>query len=453
MYSSLVRNAVIPLYDFATRNPTRRYMRDLEASQWFAPRKITEIQNRRLRALVRHAYRTVPYYHKLFRDRRLQTDDIKTIEDLDKLPVLARSDVQGNVSGLLSREYPRKNMVRGNTGGSTGEPLIFYTTFENRFWSTAARYLAWRWAGFEWGDRFTQLFGLPIDVEAYASIKAKLEGLLKRRFSFNSYRWSEADMEKLACRLANSKPQVIYGNAVPVAMLAKFIEDRDIKGVRAKAVVVDSNMLFQREVETVERVFQCRLWWNYHNRENGTFASECHLHDGYHLFSQNFIFEFVRKAQAVAPGEIANIVVTDLFNYAMPFIRYEVGDLGTYTDDVCPCGRGLHLMKELQGRRCDILVTDTGRLVMGPFYQFERFFDIAKIRHYQVVQQSRTETQVKIVPDEGYSERDTERIRNMVHFILGENMNVEITVVESIATSKSGKRRTVLRNFPIDFED
>ena len=452
MYSSLVRNIVIPLYDFATRNPTRKYMRDLEASQWFTLRKIREIQNRHLRALVRHAYRTVPYYHRLFRNTRIQADNIKNIEDLDKLPVLTRGDVQSNLNDLLSQDFPRKNMVRGNTGGSTGEPLVFYTTWENRTCSTAARYLAWSWAGFEWGDRFTQLFGLPIDIKSYSTIKAKLEGLLKRRFSFNSYRWSEADMERLACKLAKSKPQIIYGNAVPVAMLAKFIENRGINGVRARAVIVDSNMLFQREVETVERVFQCRVWWNYHNRENGTFASECHLHDGYHLFSRNFIFEFVRKGQVVAPGEIADIVVTDLFNYAMPFIRYEVGDLGTYTDDVCPCGRSMRLMKDLQGRRCDILVTDTGELVMGPFYQFERFFDIAKIRHYQVIQQSRTETQVKILPDAGYSEKDTERIRNMVHFILGENMNVEIRVVDSLPPFKSGKRRTVLRKFPIDFK-
>ncbi len=210
-------------------------------------------------------------------------------------------------------------------------------------------------------------------------------------------------------------------------------------------------MLFQREVELIERVFQCRLWLNYHNRENGTFASECHLHDGYHLFSQNFIFEFVKSGQAVAPGETANIVVTDLHNLAMPLIRYEVGDLGTRSDDTCSCNRGMPLMKELQGRRCDILVTDAGKFVLGPFYQFEHFFDIAKIKHYQIVQQSRTKTQVKLVPDEGYSERDTERIRNMVHFIIGEKMNVEIRVVASI-DAKSGKRRTVIREFPIDFD-
>ena len=451
MYSSLARKVVIPLYEFATRNRTRKYMRELEKSQWFGTRKIREIQNRRLRALIRYAYNTVPYYRRVFRMRRLQGNDIKDIEDLHKLPILKRNIVQNNLKDLISTDYPKKNIRKGNTGGSTGEPLVFYTTRENRAWSNAARYLAWRWAGFEWGDKYAFFFGSPIDLEAYASVKGKLESLIKRRLSFNSYRWSEADMENFAYTIAKSKPKVIYGNAVPVALMAKFIEERGIKGIQAKSVLIDSNKLFEREVKTIKRVFQCPVWWNYHNRENGTFASECSEHNGYHLFAQNFIFEILPEGDVVAPGETGNIVVTDLHNYAMPFIRYEVGDVGTHSNEACACGRSLPLMTELQGRRCDILVTETGNLVMGPFYQFERFFDIANIRQYQIIQETRSRILVKIVADEGFSDRHMERIRNMVHFIMGKNMEVDIKIVESIGSTKSGKRRTVVRKFPIDF--
>jgi len=426
-------------------------MRELKKSQWSSKREIREAQNRSLKALIRYAYNTVPYYRRMLRKRGLKGDDIKDIEDLQKLPILERNDVQDNLENLISTSYPKKNIRKGNTGGSTGEPLMFYTTRENRAWSNAARYLAWRWAGFEWGDKYAQFFGYPLDLQTYESVKGKVEGLIRRRLSFNAYRWSEADMENFAYKIVKSQPKVIYGNAVPVALMAEFIEEREIKGIQPKSVIIDSNKLFEREVATIERVFQCPVWWNYHNRENGTFASECSEHSGYHLFAQNFIFEFLREGDVVAPGETGNIAVTDLHNYAMPFIRYDVGDIGTYSNQVCVCGRSLPLMTELQGRRCDILVTETGNLVLGPFYQFERFFDIANIRQYQVVQETRRRIRVKVVADKGYSDRDTERIRDLIHFIMGKNMEVDINIVGSISPSKSGKRRTVIRKFPIDF--
>ncbi len=451
MYTRLAGKFLLPLTDFVTKNPVRRHMRELEESQWFPKDRIRKNQSRLLRALIKHAYRTVPYYRRVFRENEIHEYDIKDIEDLDKLPVLERADVQSNLKDLLSRDFPRSLMLKSNTGGSTGEPLIFYTTKENRSWSTAARYLAWHWADFRWGDSYAQFFGSPIDVEAYASVKARLEGLIKRRLSFNSYRWSEADMERFAHTISEVKPKVIYGNAVPVALMAKFIEERRIDGIVARCVIIDSNKLFKREVETIERVFHCRVWWNYHNRENGTFASECSEHNGFHLFIQNFVFEFLREGSVVAPGETGNIVITDLHNYAMPFLRYEVGDVGTYSDDTCVCGRSLPLMTELKGRRCDILVTTTGRLVMAPFYQFERFFDVSRIRQYQVVQETTHRIVVKIMPDKGFTERDMERIRNVIRVIMGQSMKVDLKIVESISPSKSGKRRTVVRKFPIEF--
>ncbi len=426
-------------------------MKTLEKAQWLRPNKLKELQRERFQRLIHHAYRTVPYYHRIFDERKLKPEGVKDVNDFAKLPVLTRNDVRNNLKDLISIDYPRRKMRRSNTGGSTGEPLVFYTTRENRQWSNAARFLAWRWAGFEAGDKYAQLFGSSVDIKAHAAVRKRLEGLVKRQLSFNSYRWSEADMATFARVIAKSKPQVIYGNAVPVAMMAQFFEDSGFPGIHAKSIIIDSNQLFAREVATIERVFNCDVWWNYHNRENGTFAAECAEHDGYHLFTPNFAFEYLRDGDPVAPNETGNIVVTDFHNYAMPFIRYEVGDLGSFTEETCPCGRGLPVMTQLHGRRADILMTDRGNLVIDPFYQFEKFFDVAKIKQYQVIQKDRTHTVVRIVPEATYSDRDIERIRNMVHFILGDTMHIDIKIEKTIASTKSGKRRSVIREFPIDF--
>lgn len=453
MYSSLAKNVVIPLYDFATRNPTRKYMRELERSQWFSSEKIMEIQEKRLRSLIKHAYESVPYYHRVFRKNKLSLNDIKSLNDLTKLPLLTRDKVREgfDTHAIISRVYEQKKMRYGCTGGSTGEPINFYTTRENRCWSNAARYLAFRWAGFEIGDKFAQVFGLHLDRSLFQSIKGKIEGRIKRRIAMDAYQMSEKTIEEFVQKMKKVKPKILYGNATSVANLAKYIHDKGTEGFHLKSVIIDSMNLFQHEVIMIERVFGCKVWWNYHNRENGTFASECSEHNGYHLFSQNFVFEFIREGEKVAPGETGSIVVTDLTNYAMPFIRYEVGDMGVSSEEICACGRGLPLMRKLLGRTADVLVSATGEFITAPFFgRFERIVGTLDIKQYQIVQETPTNIIVKIIPGKTYASKDTKIIRKIMRLLMGD-MEIEVKLVDSIAQSNSGKRQVRIRKFPIKF--
>jgi len=451
MISTLVRNVLIPLYDFATGNPTRRYMRELEKSQWFTRGKIKELQEKRLRRLIKHAYETVPYYHRIFRKNKLNFNDIKSLDDLAKLPILSRENVRDEFDALISRGYPRKKMVYGCTGGSTGEPIRFYTTRENRCWSNAARYLAWRWAGFEIGDKFAQVFGLHLDRPMLQSVKGRIEGQLKRRIALDAYQMSEKAMEQFVEKMKKFKPKVLYGNATSVANLAKYINDKGIDGFLLKSVFIDSMSLLEHEVKMIERVFGCKVWWNYHNRENGTFASECSEHNGYHLFSQIFVFEFVKEGEKVAPGETGSIVITDLTNYAMPFIRYEVGDLGVPSDDICACGRGMPLMKKLLGRTMEILVSAKGEFIVAPFFgRLEHIFAARNIKQYQIVQETPTRIVVRIIPGKAYAYEDTNIIRKTLRSLMGD-LEIKVELVKSISKSRSGKRQVIIRKFPIEF--
>lgn len=451
LYSQILRNIITPLFDSAMGTPTRRYLKELERSQWSTPAMIEELQERKLRSLVRHAYETVPHYHQIFRDRGLKPDDIKSISDLRKLPVISRAEVREQFDSLVSDNYPKSRVICGRTGGSTGEPIRFYTTPENRGWSTAARYLAWKWAGFQLGDKFAQVFGSPIDQPAVKSLRDKFEGKVKRRISLNAFQVSEETLEKFVYTMRKFNPAMIYGYAAQVANVARFVEDKGLEGINPRSIVVDSMGLFENEVRLIERAFGCRVWWNYHNRENGTFASECAEHSGYHLFAQNHVFEFVRKGEPVAPGEIASLVVTDLTNYAMPFIRYEVGDMGVLSNEVCACGRGLPLMKKLFGRTSEILVSASGELVFDPFYgRLESYFENKKIEQYQIVQETPARVIVRIVPGKKYSSEDSDILRKMMRSVMGD-MQMEVSLVESISDSGSGKRQVVVRKFPLTF--
>jgi phenylacetate-CoA ligase len=451
MYSYLLRNIVIPLYDFATGTPTRRYLKELEKSQWFSSTMIRELQEKKLRYLTKQAYDTVPHYHRIFRMNKINPDDIKSSDDLAKLPILSRNEVRKEFDALISTSYLRKKMVYGRTGGSTGEPIRFYTTRENRDCSMAARYLAWRRAGYEIGDKFAYVFGSPLDLPAFQSFKRKLEGKIKNQIYINACQMSEKALERFAHKIKKSRIKVLYGYAVSVANLAKFIQDKGIEGINPRSVIIDSMSLFENEVMLIERVFGCKVWWIYHNRENGTFASECSEHNGYHIFAQNFIFEFIRNGEPVAPGETGSIVVTDLTNYAMPFLRYDVGDTGVPSDEGCACGRGLPIMKKLLGRTSEILVSASGEFIFDPFYGLlQHIFETRKIKQYQIIQETPTQIIVNIVPDKDYGTEDTKIIRKAIRTLMG-NMEIEVKLVDSIATSNSGKRQVVLRKFPIKF--
>lgn len=450
---SLVKKVVIPLYDLITRNPTRKYMRELERSQWFSSEKIMEIQEKKLRRFIKHAYESVPYYRRMFRKNKLSLNDFKSLDDLTKLPLLTRDKVREgfDTRAIISRVYEQKKMHYSCTGGSTGEPIRFITTRENRCWSNAARYLAWRWAGFEMGEKFAQVSGLHLDRPMLQSVKGKIEGKIKRRIAMDAYQMSEQTIERFVQKMKKAKPKFLYGNATSVANLAKYIHDKGIEGFHFKSVFIDSMSLFEHEVIMIERVFGCKVWWNYHNRENGTFASECSEHNGYHLFAQNFVFEFIKEGKKVAPGETGSIVITDLTNYAMPFIRYEVGDLGIPSDDICPCGRGLPLMKKLLGRTMEILVSATGEYIIAPFFgRLEHIFGARDIKQYQIVQETPTRIVVRIIPGKTYTSEDTSTVRKAMRSIMGD-LEIEVRLVDSIAQSKSGKRQVIIRKFPIKF--
>lgn len=451
MYSLILRNAAFPLLDLAIGDKTRVYLKELEKSQYSNAPTIRELQQKRLKNLIRHAYSTVPHYSSVFRRLNLTPSDIKDSDDLAKLPILNRSEVRGQMDALISRGYLKEKMIYGVSGGSTGEPIRFYTTKENRERNLAARYLAWKWAGFELGDRFAHVVGSPLDRPFFKSLRGRIEGKIKRRIYLDAFRMTEQTLERFADEMSRFKPEVVYGYAKSVALLAKFMEDRGFGEMRLRCVIVDSEGLFEHEVRTIERVFGCKLWWNYHNRENGTFGADCARHDSFHLFTPNHVFEFSREDHHVAPGEAGSILVTDLTNYAMPFIRYEIGDIGVFSDESCSCGRGFPLMRKLVGRTSEVLVSATGRFMFGDlFHLYTRFYDIAKIKQYQIVQENPTKVVVSVIPEKDYTERDSEVIKKGILSIMGD-MDVEVKIVDKIPKSSSGKVQAVIRKFPIKF--
>lgn len=216
--------------------------------------------------------------------------------------------------------------------------------------------------------------------------------------------------------------------------------------MRLKAIFTTSETLLPSQRRLIEKAFGCEVYDEYGCREAGPMACECAEHSAYHVQSENVVVEFVRNCEQVAPGETGAILVTNLHNYAMPLIRYDIGDTGRPSDDACPCGRGLPLINSLEGRRYEYLLTGDGSIMY--LKDLDMFFENLPVRMFQVVQNSRDRILIKIVRSYGYSEKDTEFIERNITWG-SPKAKVEVELVDSIPLEKSAKRRYIVNKMPL----
>lgn len=437
MYSQLIENILLPI----VKHKYWHHYQELKRSCRLSSEEIKDIQSERLRALIKHAYENVPYYHQKFEERGLKPEQVENSEDLVKLPALTRDDVRANLDNLVARNFPRQKLRPYSTGGSTGEPLQFYIP-KGSSWRSAAAYRAYEWYGYRLGDKVAYLWGSPMDLTLQETIKNKLSNFIQRTMYLNAFDMSESKMEEFTRKLIKFRPKAIMAYASAAYFFARYVKSRGIVGINPKVVITQAEKLFDYQRETIEQVFNCEVFDFYGSREVGSMASECPQHRGYHISSENVVLEFIGDNGApVSPGETGRILVTDLHNYAMPFIRYENGDLGIPMNEKCSCGINLPLMKSVEGRIADILVVGSKATTT---LAIPHLFKDLPIKQYQLVQKQDSKILVKIVKGIGYSGGHTEEIHKILQKIIGNSTDIEVIFTDSIPPTASGKHRFVI---------
>ncbi len=417
----------------------RKAQRFLMKSQYWPREEIDRHQNRKLRLLVRNAYDNVPYYHEALRKLNLRPEDIRTKSDIIKLPILRKSDLRGNLDRMLASNLKALAMP-SQTGGSTGEPLKFYTQKETWKWTTAARYRAWSWCGYEPGDRMVELWGTPFEIKELERFSAKLRNTLLRKMTLNCFTMSDESMAEYARQMQAFKPKVLRGFTSAVYLFAKYVSEHRIKGIQPKSVITTAENLYDFQRKKIEETFGCPVYDGYGSRETSLSAQQCEAKDGYHISEENSIVEFLKDGEPVSPGESGDIVITDLHNQVMPWIRYSIEDVGRPAGEKCSCGRTLSMIKSIEGRIHDIIVTPDGRRVPGEFFP-HLFKDVTGIKEYQIYQGSKDGLSVFIVRDSAFSEKEASYLLRHMREYLGSQIAIEMKYVDEIAKSPSGKRR------------
>jgi len=453
MYPTILKNFVYPVIGIKYPQQKRliEYFRFLEKTQWWARSELEAFQQEKLQMLIKHAYENTTYYHRIFKSLGLKPGDIKCIDALQKLPILTKEHIRNRLEDLTTKNHTTEELMPSATGGSTGEPMRFFIDKE---WSTcnmAAAYREWSWSGYNLGDKMAYLWGAPQDLSNQAKLKGKIYYLIQRTIWFDAFNMTEKTLDEYVRILRKFKPKVINAYASAIYLMARYMEKRGIDDIRPKAILTTADMLFGYRREVIERVFGCEVFDYYSGRDTTLHAGECREHFGYHLAIENAVIEFIKDNEHVAPGELGKIIITDLSNYAMPFIRYEIGDLGVPSDEICPCGRSLPLLQSIKGRILDTIITPEGKYLTGEFFPaIFSDYDIKGIKEFQIIQKRKDKLLIKLVKGSDYSDEDFSLYLHIIRKHVGEEMKIDVEFVKSIQLTGSGKHRPTISEVDVD---
>ena len=439
--ATLVRHVLTPLVLWR-RGEMRQlaYQREFERSQYLSPDALRHLQWSRLQALLRHAHERCPFYRRRFEQAGLHPDDFRCLEDLRRLSVLEKQDVQADAADMIARGWPEADLIRNQTGGSTGTPITFYLSRERKCSRAAATLRHNRWAGWQGGDRAAVIWGAPRDRPAN-TWKNRLRGaLLREPLWLDTAALTEASLMHFHRELWRYRPRIIQAYARGAVLFARYLAARRLRPYRPAALVTSAEVLEPSDRELLEAVFGCPVFNRYGCREFSVVASECDRHAGLHVMAEGLYLEIETPTGPAVPGQVGSILVTDLLNLAMPMIRYRIGDMGAWARHGCPCGRHLPLLEEVAGRVTDFLVGGDGRLVSGVYLATYVVAQRPSLGQVQIQQHRAGHVIYRVRPGPGFdAQADAEYLRRATSEHLGAGASAEVETVAELPVEPSGK--------------
>lgn len=407
--------------------------------QWVPPEELERYQLAQLRRVLDFAYRNTTYYRELFEREKISPRDVRDMADLKRLPPLTKSDMSLNASKLRSG----KTVVsKKTTGGSTGQAVTVLKNPDALARERAATWRGYEWAGVGVGDRQGRLWGVPIVPKSRFS--SYLVDLIANRKRFSAFNVTEERLAGYYEALVKFRPAYLYGYVSMIAELAAYVrKTARPRFLGLRAVITTSEVLTPESRALIEGAFDCRVFNEYGCGEVGSIAHECD-HGNMHVMSDNLIVELDTTEQW--QEGVGEILVTDLHNYAMPLIRYKVGDLGTLCNEPCPCGRSLHRIEKVHGRAYDFIVDSKGakhhpELILYIFEEIKQRG--GGIAQFQAVQTDYDRLDITIVPSASYSKDAETHITTKIRANINPAINVHFRYASRIDREPSGKLRVV----------
>jgi phenylacetate-CoA ligase len=416
-----------------------KIFRDMRKNLWLKTSELQVLQWEKFKILLNHAYQNVSFYRRLFDSVGVKPEDIKGADDLYKIPTITKSQIKNDKKDMIARNTNLKGCIEYKTSGSTGNNLSGYLRKDDALYVRGSYERVRNDNGFRMLRDKIIILGSPFIIPdkkewyQYLGIR-RIEGL-------NVFEPLGIQLEKLK----KAKPDALWGYPSAIKLLAKVIQEKRIKEISPRLIFTFAEVLDSETRDFVNRIFNVELFDVYGAWETACMAWECSEHSGYHVNMDVVLMEFVDEdGYRVSSGERGRVVVTNLHSFAMPIIRYEIGDFAIPTYKECVCGRGGYLLKKIEGRYDDFIRLKENKLIAPPIL-WSIMKSISGVSEFQIVQEKEDKIVVYVVRVEGFGDTMiVEEIDKEFKKVFGDNVYVSTKFVESIARAKSGKLRSVI---------
>jgi len=405
--------------------------------------KLHKIQTNRMRSIIKHAYDNVPFYRRLFRRAGIAPEEISSVNDLRRLPIVTKEMIRDAPSSdILPAGLNPADLEVYQTSGSTGIPLkIFYTVADSmKLGAIGLRTFT---------ENGMRLFHKRARI-VHESIFHK-RSFLEQFGVLRMYDYSALlEPREIVARLTQLRPHVLEGYSSSITQIAETTRQMGVKSINPELIVTYAEVLDEKSRKLIGSIFGVEPIDQYGAHEARTIAWECPEHAGYHINIDALAIEFLNDGEQVGAGEKGKVVITNFFSHAMPFIRYDLGDLATPIDDDCSCGCHLPLMRSVEGKITDFVVLRSGRLISP--HMIKKALGLRQgIKMFKVTQPSYDTLIVSVVQDQTFSERIEKEIRVDLRYILGGEIDLKIEYPEKIDVPLTGKYRVIESLVPRPF--
>ena len=388
---------------------------------------IAAFQKTRLEKLIRHVYRTTPYYRELL---KIESTNISEI------PPLEKQDIREHLERLCSEAFTTEQRIKNATGGSTGTPLTFYQ--DRYYWNqrNLSVYYFDRWAGWDLGQPQLIIWGTPPNLSGDEHWKHRLNTFWRNQYWLNGFHLTDETMRVVFEKMNRCHPQTILAYPSSLYQFARFVSENGLKPKwELKGIISSAEMLHGHYRNLAESVFATKVFNRYGGREVGLIAMEC-AEGRMHINCRDLYLEIDSPDPYIQPGDI---LITQLNNYVMPFIRYRIGDIGLLSDEMCPCGNRLPILADLLGRSTATFRTRIGTLIHGGYFT-QQFHGVAGVSQFQLIQETLKRCVLKLVVNDQWRAATRHDLVQKIQDRLGTDVVVEVVFVDDIPLPASGKR-------------
>ena len=442
LYSRFFSHVVYPLSEvrLPRAGKSHRILKLLEKTQFWPAERLERFQLLALRRLLWHAYTNCTYYRQRFEEVDFHPEQLVSLEDLERLPLIDKNEISRHREAMAAQNLRHRRRL-SNTGGSTGQPVQFYIHSRvEKAWAAASAYRGYSWYGFRRGMPMVYFWSSPIDMKKPVDWKVRFFRRLAREYFLDAFRLDDQRMHALT-RLLNRLPTpYLKGYPSAIYHYALHLEERQGQVPSLKAIFTTGETLFPMYRQKMEAVFNVPVADFYGQRETNALFFQCPVSGLYHINSESVVAEVLPLEGVQEPCGM--LVLTDLRNFAQPFIRYQTGDLVVPSPVPCVCGRPLPALKKIVGRKNETIRLRNGRLLIPAL--FPHFFkEIVEVRNFQVECIQRRVLEVKVVPAGRWSRRVARKIQESLQPIAGTGVEIRVRKVKKIEPLPSGKTQYV----------